>query len=159
MKTINLNNFENIFKSNYPYKIELLGVIVRNITPITKKKYNSKVVKHLYIKTHGKVFDLTETTEIGAENRCRINLTPITVAKIPHEKEATQYAIKTKFYAPMNNIIKFAEFKSIAIDKSTCDAFEIFFKDAMDTGIVLILENFVSVDSNFIEEKIKAAVK
>lgn len=159
MKTINLNGFENIFTSTYPYKIELLGAIVRHTTPITKRKYKSKITKHLYIKTHGKLFDLTEITETGDETRCRINLTPVNNPKLPKEKEATQYAVKTKFYAPMDNIIKFAEFKSIAIDKSTSDAFEIFFKDVMDTGIVLNLENFVSVDMKFIEDKIKAAVK
>lgn len=128
MLSINLNQNEKIFTKSYPYKIEFIGAVVREITPKKIKKYSKKNVLHIYFKTHGTVYDLTQTTEINPhENRCRVNLTPISKSIIPKPKESTQYYIVTNYYFPFsdNVVLKSKEFKNYVIHKADLDVFEI----------------------------------
>lgn len=141
MQTINLNNYDNIFTDVYPYKIDILGIVVRITTPQNTEKYKKKIVKHIYFKTHGELFDLSETFEDANEKRCRINLTKTSKFSIPKQKESTQYIHNVTYYKPIESAVHFKEFKSPAIEKTSCEIFEIIFKDTIVSGISINAEN------------------
>lgn len=158
MLEMNFNGYENIFTDRYTYKIELIGITHRVALPKEKKKYSAKETIHIYFKSHGKIFDLSQIIEYGADNRIRVNLGTGNI-KIPKEKTSTQFDITSKYFLAENNEILFNFFKSPVIEKAFCDYFEIFLKDIANPGIVLNAENLISVSFEDFETKTKAKLK
>lgn len=156
MQIIELNNYENIFKDIYPYKIDILGIVIRTTTPKHPNKYKKKVTKHIYFKTHGEYFDLSEIYEDAEEKRCRIVLSKTTKFKVPQKKVSSQYICNTTYYVPQESAVHFKEFKSIAIEKVSCELFEMFFKDSLNSGINILAEqNLKKVDEIEFNEILK----
>lgn len=158
MREIKLNDYRKVFTKFYTHKIEVLGVVVRITTPKTIRKYERKVVKHIYMKTHGKCFDLCETSEFGESSRTRITANPINL-KLPKDKCASKYLHDVNYYIPNDPIVHFEEFNSIAIEKVSCEIFELFLKDSVKTGIEINSNgNLVEVNEIDFSSHIKKAI-
>lgn len=158
MRTIELNDYRKVFTKFYAHKIEVLGVVVRVTTPRNSTKYNRKVVKHIYMRTHGKCFDLCETSEYGSNSRTKITANPINL-KLPTVKVSNNYMHDIHYYIPIDPIVHFEEFNSIAIEKFSCELFEVFLKDSAKTGIELNANgNLTEVDQFDFSEHIRKQV-
>ncbi len=155
MLDINFNGYDNIFSNKYTYKIELIGITYRLALPKNKRKYSAKETIHIYFKSHGNIFDLSQIIEHGTDDRIRINLGTGNI-KIPKEKVSTQFDITSKYFVAENNQILFDFFKSPVIEKTFCDYFEIFFKDIANPGIIINPDNLINVSFEDFERKTKA---
>lgn len=148
MYEVNLNGFDEIFTNEYYSKITILGVTVRTAIPNYSKKYSKKIIKHIYFKTHGNLFDLCEIFEAANEKRCRITLNKTSKITIPKPKLSKQSIGETNYYLPTKKEIHFCDFKTSAIFGSSCELFDIYFTDGPTVGILIEpqSENFKKVN-------------